>query len=77
MIVLVLTCKKNQVREAGQYAMCHLPEAYNAPLDSLEKKEILSALEDACVAAQADQVYVRFFFNFKKKSVRFFLNARV
>ena len=52
--------------------MCHLPEAYNAPLDSLEKKEILSALEDACVAAQADQVYVRFFFNFKKNLCVFF-----
>ena len=40
--------------------MCHLPEAYNVPLHSLKKeeKEVLSALEDACVAANAAQIYV-------------------
>ena len=48
------------VREAGQWGMCHLPEAYNVPLHSLKKeeKEVLSALEDACVAANAAQIYV-------------------
>jgi len=48
------------VREGGQWCMCHLPEAYNVPLHSLmkEEKEVLSALEDACVAANAAQIYV-------------------
>ena len=40
------------VRDATQFAMCHLPEAVNLPLHLLTQRA--AAIEDACMAAAAE-----------------------
>ena len=44
------------VRDATQFAICHLPEAVNIPLSSLEQQ--LEQVEDACLQASAQEVFV-------------------
>ena len=46
----------DEVRDATQFDICHLPEALNFPLASLDQQ--LEKVEEACVQASAHQVFV-------------------